>query len=149
MVTSTVSVLNAPLITTQDIVTALKLTIPKEWNIPVYDEFASNDEVVRYGIYVGDVHTVQRVVNRLGLQYCASMYNAVDLFQVTYVSFQDDPYNVQVNAIIANLTVDEIDGVPLMNGYFSAEFDQELLYGPTQAEKHIWTFRMTRLEFNT
>ena len=85
----------------------------------------------------------------MGVTYCSKIYNAVDQFGVTYISFQDDPYNIQVNAIIANLTVDQINGIPLFDGYFSVTFDQNLVYGPTQAERHDWTFQMTRLEFNT
>ena len=141
--------LNAPLITTNEIIEALRLTIPTQWNIPIYDDFPSVADVVRYGIYVSDVHTVSRSVNQLGITYCSNMYNAVDQFGVTYISFQDDPYNIQVNAIIANLTVDQINGIPLFDGYFSVTFEQDLVYGPTQAERHDWTFQMTRLEFNT
>lgn len=141
--------LNAPLITTSDIIEALRLTIPTQWNIPIYDDFPSVSDVVRFGVYVSDVHTVSRTVNQLGVAYCSNMYNAVDQFGVTYISFQDDPYNVQVNAIIANLTTDRIGNRPLFDGYFSVTFEQSLVYGPTQAERHDWTFQLTRLEFNT
>lgn len=141
--------LNAPLVTTNEIIEALRLTIPREWNIPIYDDFPSVADVVRYGIYVSDVHTVERTVNQLGVQYCSNIYNAVDQFSVTYISFQDDPYNIQVNAIIANLCTDQVDNIPLFDGYFSVTFDQDLVYGPTQAERHDWTFRLTRMEFNT
>jgi len=141
--------LNAPLVTTSEIIEALRLTIPQQWNIPIYDDFPSVSDVVRYGIYVSDVHTVSRSVNQLGVTYCSNMYNAVDQFGVTYISFQDDPYNIQVNSIIANLATDQINGRPLFDGYFSVTFEQNLVYGPTQAERHDWTFQMTRLEFNT
>ncbi len=141
--------LNAPLVTTSEIIEALRLTIPQQWNIPIYDDFPSVVDVVRYGIYVSDVHTVSRSVNQLGVTYCSNMYNAVDQFGVTYISFQDDPYNIQVNSIIANLATDQINGRPLFDGYFSVTFEQNLVYGPTQAERHDWTFQMTRLEFNT
>lgn len=140
--------LNAPLIETQEIIDALFLTIPKSWNIPIFGEFPSDNEIVRYGIYVSDVHTTERSVNQLGVQYCGSIYNAIDSFNVTYISYQDDPYNSQVNAIIANLVTDSVDGVQLMDGYFERTFNQDLIYGP-QAERHIWTFQMKRLEFNT
>lgn len=140
--------LNAPLIDTQAIIDALFLTIPKSWNIPIFGDFPSDNEIVRYGIYVSDVHTVERSVNQLGVQYCGSIYNAVDSFNVTYISYQDDPYNTQVNAIIANLVTDSVDGVQLMDGYFERTFTQDLIYGP-QAERHVWTFQMKRLEFNT
>jgi len=150
MVAPTVTVLNQPLVNEQEIIDVLKRDIPKEWNIPIYVDFPSNSEKVRYGLYVSDVHTVSRNPYQLGIQYCASIYHAFDEFGVTYISYQDDPYNVPVNAIIANLvTALKDDGTQLFDGYFERDFDQVRSYGPTQAEKHTWTFRLLRLEFNT
>jgi len=142
-------IINQPLVTTDDIVAVIQRDIPKLWAIPVYSDFPSNSDIVRYGIYVSDVHTVERNPHQLGIQYCASIYHAYDQFGVTYVSYQDDPYNIQVNAIIANLVIAlKDDGQQLFDGYFERDFDQDLSYGP-QAEKHTWTFRLLRLEFNT
>jgi hypothetical protein len=150
MVAPTITVLNAPLVTDQQIYDVLMRDIPREWNIPIYLDFPSNSDKVRYGIYVSDVHTVSRNPHQLGIQYCASIYHAFDEFGVTYISYQEDPYNVQVNAIVANLvTAIKDDGVQLFDGYFERDFDQVRSYGPTQAEKHSWTFRLLRLEFNT
>jgi hypothetical protein len=99
---------------------------------------------------VSDVHTVSRNPHQLAIQYCGAIYHAYDEFGVTYISYQDDPYNVAINAIIANLvTAIKDDGEQLMSGYFERNFDQVRTYGPTQAEKHTWTFSLTRLEFNT
>ncbi len=143
-------VLNAPTVNSTQIIDVLKRDIPKAWNVPIYDDFPSDSDVVRYGIYVSDVHTVERNPFQLGIQYCGSVYHANDEFGVTYISYQDDPYNVAVNAIIGNLvTAIKDDGVQLMDGYFERNFDQVRTYGPTQAEKHTWTFRMLRMEFNT
>lgn len=150
MAVTTVTVLNAPTVNTQQIIDVLKRDIPKQWNIPIYDDFPSDSEVVRYGIYVSDVHTVSRNPHQLAVQYCGAIYHAFDEFNVTYISYQDDPYNLQVNAIIANLvTAVKDDGVQLMDGYFERDFDQVRSYGPTQAEKHTWTFSLVRMEFNT
>jgi hypothetical protein len=150
MAVTTVTVLNAPTINTQQIIDVLKRDIPKQWNIPIYDDFPSDSEVVRYGIYVSDVHTVSRNPHQLAVQYCGAIYHAFDEFNVTYISYQDDPYNLQVNAIIGNLvTAVKDDGVQLMDGYFERNFDQVRTYGPTQAEKHTWTFSLVRMEFNT
>lgn len=147
---TTITVLNAPLVTGEQIANILLRDVPKSWNIPVYTDFPSDSEVVRYGIYVSDVHTVSRNPHQLGIQYCGAIYHAVDEFNITYISYQDDPYNVQVNAIIANLvTAIKDDGQQLLDGYFERDFDQVRSYGPTQAEKHTWTFSVTRLEFNT
>jgi len=99
---------------------------------------------------VSDVHTVSRNPHQLGIQFCGAIYHAVDEFNITYISYQDDPYNTAINAIIANLvTAFKNDGVQLMDGYFERNFEQVRTFGPTQAEKHTWTFSLTRLEFNT
>ena len=144
------SVLNAPTVTVTQITDVLKRDIPRAWNIPIYDDFPSESDVVRYGVYVSDVHTVSRNPHQLAIQYCGAIYHAYDEFGITYISYQDDPYNTAVNAIIANLvTAVKDDGVQLMDGYFERDFDQVRTYGPTQAEKHTWTFRMLRMEFNT
>ena len=144
------SVLNAPTVTVTQITDVLRRDIPRAWNIPIYDDFPSESDVVRYGVYVSDVHTVSRNPHQLAIQYCGAIYHAYDEFGITYISYQDDPYNTAVNAIIANLvTAVKDDGVQLMDGYFERDFDQVRTYGPTQAEKHTWTFRMLRMEFNT
>jgi len=146
----TYSVLNEPTVTVSQIIAVLKRDIPKAWNIPIYDDFPSDSEVVRYGVYVSDVHTVSRNPHQLGIQFCGAIYHAVDEFNITYISYQDDPYNTAINAIIANLvTAFKNDGQQLMDGYFERDFDQVRTFGPTQAEKHTWTFSLTRLEFNT
>ena len=143
-------ILNAPTVDTAQIIDVLKRDIPNNSNIPIYDDFPSDSEVVRYGIYVSDVHTVSRNPHQLSVNYCGAIYHAFDEFNVTYISYQDDPYNLQVNAIIANLvTALKDDGQQLFDGYFQRDFDQVRTYGPTQAEKHTWTFSLLRLEFNT
>lgn len=150
MVSVNYSVLNEPFVTGTDIVNVLKRDIPKAWNIPVYDDFPSEADVVRYGVYVSDVHLDERNPHQLGVQYCATIYHAYDVFNVTYISYQDDPYNIAVNAIIANLvTALKDNGQQLFDGYFERDFDQVRTYGPTQAERHTWTFRLLRMEFNT
>lgn len=150
MAIAQITVKNAPTVNTQQIIEVLKRDIPRAWNIPIYDDYPSESDVVRYGVYVSDVHTVSRNPHQLGIQYCASIYHAFDEFNITYISFQDDPYNIQINAIIANLvTAIKDDGKQLFDGYFERDFDQVRTYGPTQAERHTWTFRLLRMEFNT
>jgi hypothetical protein len=144
------SVLNEPTVTETQISNVLRRDIPKAWNIPIYSDFPSDSEVVRYGIYVSDVHTVGRNPHQLAVQYCGAIYHAFDEFGITYISYQDDPYNTAVNAIIGNLvTAVKDDGDQLFDGYFERDFEQVRTYGPTQAEKHTWTFRLLRMEFNT
>lgn len=146
----TYNVANEPYVDETEIVNVLKRDIPKNWNIPVYVDFPSDNEKVRYGIYVSDVHLDERNPHQLGIQYCASIYHAYDTFSIAYISYQDDPYNRAVNAIIGNLvTALKDDGQQLFDGYFERDFNQVRTYGPTQSEKHVWTFRLLRMEFNT
>ena len=141
--------LNAPYVVSQEIIDALKVTLPSKWNIPVYDEYPSETDKVRFGLYVTEVYTAERNINQLGIQYCGAYYNAIDTFNVIYVSFQQDPYELQVNEVIANLVTLKVGNTPLFDGYFARTFTQDLSYGPTRAAIHTWTFRLTRLEFNT
>jgi hypothetical protein len=146
----TYSVLNAPYVNGTQIINVLKRDIPKAWNIPVYDDYPSEADVVRYGVYVSDVHLDERNPHQLAVQYCGAIYHAYDVFNITYISYQDDPYNTAINAIIANLvTALKDDGQQLFDGYFERDFSQVRTYGPTQAERHTWTFRLLRMEFNT
>ena len=146
----TYTVLNEPYVNQTEIYNVLLRDIPKKWNIPVYEDYPSEAEKVRYGVYVSDVHQDERNPHQLAVQYCGAIYHAYDQFQVTYISYQDDPYNTAINSIIANLvTALKDDGTQLMDGYFERDFDQVRTYGPTQAERHTWTFRMLRMEFNT
>lgn len=144
------SVPNEPYVYESEIIAVLRRDIPRQWNIPIYDDFPSDNEVVRYGVYVSDVHLDERNPHQLGIQYCASIYHAYDTFNIAYISYQDDPYNRAINAIIGNLvTAVKDDGEQLFNGYFERDFNQVRTYGPTSSEKHVWTFRLLRMEFNT
>ena len=147
--TATYSPLNAPTVNTQEIIDALRVIIPQGWNVPIYDEFPSLTDNVRYGLYVSEVYTASKSVNQLGVQYCGAYYNAIDTFNIAYISFQQDPYEQQISAIIGDLPTLQIDNVQLFNGYFSRTYSQDLNYGPTRAAIHTWTFELTRLEFNT
>jgi hypothetical protein len=141
--------LNRPLISTNDIIAALNASIPKSWNVPIYDEFPSDTSKVRFGLYIDTITTVSRTVNQLGIQYCGGYYNAEDEFLIVYVSYQQDPYVDEISDIVNNLVTYKVGDVPLMDGYFSRTFTQSSSFGPTRAEILTWTFLMTRLEFNT
>lgn len=141
--------INVPYIDNEEIIIALRAVIPTAWNIPIYDEFPSDVEQVRYGLYVGDVYTSGRTGNQLSLSFCGAIYDAVDTFTITYVSFQQDPYETRMCNIVSNLATLQIDGIPLMGSYVNNSFSQTLTYGPTRAAIHTWTFESTRPDFNT
>ncbi len=149
-ITHTVETLAAPFTTRQQILDVLKRDIPKNVDVPIYDEYPSDRTKVRYGLYVTAPDVVSRSVNQLAVQYCGSIYEEVDEFDVLFVSFQEDPLAPTVNAIVRNiLTSVKDDGTQLFDGYFSRTFDQTFEYGPTRAEIYTWVFSLTRLDFNT
>lgn len=138
----------SPLITQAQIVDAI-LQILNDNNIAieVFDDFPSDDDVVRNGIYVSDIHTVERIPYKLAVNIGGNLYIATDQLKIVYVSYQDDQYNTTVNSYISGLVSYIMDGetVQLMDGYHERDFGQELYYG-VQSEKHTWTFQLKRLE---
>jgi hypothetical protein len=146
---ATYTPLNAPYVSNDEIITALRTVIPQRWNVPIYDEFPSVTDNVRYGLYVSDVIVAQRNAVQLGLTFCGAIYNAVDTFTVVYISFQQDPYEQDIANIVSDLVTLQVDGVPLFGSYVNNSFTQDLSYGPTRAAIHTWTFELTRPEFNT
>jgi hypothetical protein len=143
--------MSAPLVTQEQIITAIKASMTTSWNIPVYGEFPSDPEAVRFGIYTGEVFTTDRNPNGtagLGVTLGSNVYNAKDQFTIVYISFQDDPYANQVNGMISQLVTYTAAGAsaPLFDGYFERDYSQQLEYGPNRV-KYTWTFNLTRLEF--
>ena len=141
---------NDPYITSKEVYIMLKSYIPKEWDVPVFSntDWASDTDIVRYGIYVSDIVTTNRVPNQLGVTTGSNIYNATDEFYIAYVSFQQDPNLGRVRDMVNNLVTDYYPGtdVPFLNGYFERDYQEVLNYG-TQRERYTWTFKLTRLEF--
>jgi hypothetical protein len=149
-ITHTISTLVEPFTTRQEIIDILRRDIPRNVDVPIYDEYPSDSGKVRYGLYVSAPDTTSRSVNQLAVQYCGYIYEALDEFDVLFVSYQDDPYGRIINALVRNLlTSVKDDGDQLFDGYFSRTFNQTFEYGPTRAEIYTWTFSLTRLDFNT
>jgi hypothetical protein len=138
----------APLVTQQQVTAAILQVIPKSWKIEVFDDFPSDDDIVRYGIYVSDIHTIERTPYRLAVNLGGNIYVATDQVKIVYVSFQDDTHQVDVNDYISGLVDYTMTGASqqLFDGYHERDFTQELYYG-VQSEKHTWTFQLKRLEF--
>ena len=138
------SLSNLPLVDKAKVVTYLrdvaKLQTPI---IEVSNTFPSEDDNIAYGLYVDDVTVNSRTVNQLGIQSCASMYNAEDQFNILYISFQNDPQAPVILNAINNLA----GNVNFFDGYTSVEFDRDVTIG-SRSEIHNYTFTLTRLEFN-
>lgn len=139
---------NDPYITGNEVVKMLQFYIPKSWNVPIFTEFASDTDIVRYGLYVSSIVTTSRTPNQLGVTTGSNIYNAIDEFYIAYISFQTDPNLNRVRDMVNNLVTENYPGtnVPFLNGYFERDYAEVLNYG-TQRERYTWTFKLTRLEF--
>ena len=141
---------NSPYITSDEVYNMVKYYIPSDWDVPVFsnNDWASDTDIVRYGIYISDIATTNRSPNTLGVTLGSNIYNAVDEFYIAYISFQQDPNINRVRALISSLVTDNYPGtdVQFMNGYYERDYQEVLNYG-TQRERYTWTFRLTRIEF--
>jgi len=135
---------NLPLIDKAKIVTYLREVAKIQTPIiEVSANYPSEDSTIAYGLYVDDVTENSRTVNQLGVQSCASMYDAVDEFNILYISFQNDPQAPVILNSINNLA----GNVNFFDGYTSVEYSRDVTIG-NKSEIHTYTFNLTRLEFN-
>ena len=122
---------NDPYITQAEIIKMLQYYIPKSWNVPIFTEFASDTDIVRYGIYISSIVTTNRIPNQLGVTTGSNIYNATDEFYIAYISFQTDPNLGRVRDMVNNLVTENYPGtdVPFLNGYFERDYAEVLNYG--------------------
>jgi hypothetical protein len=133
-----------PLVDKDDVVVYLRAVARQQTPIiEVSASYPSDEDTVAYGLYVDDVTTNSRTVNQLAIQNCGSMYDAIDQFNIMYISFQNDPQSVAIQDAIEDLAAN----VNFFDGYTSVEFDREVTIG-NRSEIHTYTFDLTRLEFN-
>jgi len=111
--------------------------------IEVSGNYPSEDDNIAYGLYVDDVTNNGRTINQLGVQYCGSMYDADDQFNILYISFQNDPQSLVIQDAIEDLA----GNVNFFDGYKSVEMSRDVTIG-NRSEIHTYTFDLTRLEFN-
>lgn len=138
------SLSNLPLVDKAKVVTYLKEVAKIQTPIiEVSGTFPSEDDNIAYGLYVDDVTDNGRSINQLGIQSCASMYDATDQFNILYISYQNDPQAPVILNSINNLAAN----VNFFDGYTSVEFDRDVTIGQ-RSEIHNYTFTLTRLEFN-
>jgi hypothetical protein len=139
-----VALSNLPLVDKAKIVTYLREVAKIQTPIiEVSGTYPSEDSTIAYGIYCDDVTENSRSVNQLGVQSCASMYNAVDEFNILYISYQNDPQA----PVILNATNNLAANVNFFDGYTSVEYNRDVTIG-NRSEIHTYTFNLTRLEFN-
>jgi hypothetical protein len=131
-----------PLIDKNDIINVLSNTIPRlSPRIEISDEYPSDDTIIRYGVFVDDVSTVDKTPYQLGVQRCGSIYTVTDEFEILYVSIQNDINTANVTNAIQNLS----SNGNLMNGYHEVDFTQSIELG-NRSEKRTYTFTLRRIE---
>ena len=134
-----------PLINKNSIINALRATIPTVTpRIEISDEYPSDDTIVRYGVFVDDVSTIDKTPYQLGVQYGGSIYTVTDSFAILYVGIQNDIRTDSITNAIQNLS----SNLVLMNGYHEIDFTQDMVIG-NRSEKRTYTFTLKRLEFLT
>ena len=111
--------------------------------IEVSANYPSEDSTIAYGLYVDDVTENSRSVNTLAVQQCGTMYDAVDEFNILYISYQNDPQSPVILNSINNLA----GNLNFFDGYTSVEYNRNVTIG-NKSEIHTYTFNLTRLEFN-
>lgn len=135
--------MSLPLITRADVMAVLNATIPKTTpRTELSDVYPNDDAVVAYGVYVGDLDTVDKTPYQLGVQYCGSIYTVTDELVILYVAYQNDSKANPILNAIQNLSSNLI----LMNGYHEMSFSHDTELG-NRSEKHTYTFTLRRLEF--
>jgi hypothetical protein len=136
---------NRPLVTKDQIVAYLRLTC-NELNpiVEVSDIYPSNDEVVAYGVYVGDVDYESREPYQLGIQKSGSIYIASDTIDIMYVSYQNDNQRELVEDRIYDLASDS----GFFDGYHEVTFTEDTVLGNSKSRRTTFTFNLNRLNFN-
>lgn len=141
----------APLVTTAAIVQALdqqfQTQIPGT-TIEVFDVWPSDDTTVRYGVYVDDMHQVNKEPYQLGLTQGGGVYLVNDQVDITFISFKDDPVGQQVMQIISDLFtyVNPSTNRPLFDGYHQRNYSQDEEHG-SRSVRHSWLLDLQRMEF--
>lgn len=132
-----------PLRTKEEIIAYLVERVPDNPIVEVSGIFPSDDDIVKYGIYVDDVNMNIREPYRLGVTYSGGIYIATDVNVILFVSFQNDPQGLDVQSVIQELAQNTV----FWNGYHEVSFTRDTVIG-NRSEKHTYTFELKRLEFN-
>ena len=135
--------MSMPLRTKEEVVVYLNERVPDCPIVEVSGRFPSDDDIVKYGIYVDDITMNIREPYRLGVQYGGSVYIATDVFSILYVSFQDDPQSPDTQSVIQDLAQNSL----FWDGYHEVSFTRDVVIG-NRSEKHFYTFELKRIEFN-
>jgi len=136
---------NQPLIGKEKIIDYLRLICNElQPIVEVSDLYPAEDDIVAYGIYVGDVDYETREALQLGIQRCGSIYTAIDSFNILFVSYQNDPQREIVEDAINNLA----SNAEFFDGYHEVTFTEDSVLGNSKSKRITYTFNLKRLNFN-
>ena len=132
-----------PLRTKDEVIAYLRERMPDCPVVEVSGIFPSDDDIVKYGIYVDDVNMNIREPYKLGVTYSGGVYIATDVNAILFVSFQNDPQGQEVQRVIQELAQNTV----FWDGYHEVSFTRDVVIG-NRSEKHTYTFELRRLDFN-
>lgn len=127
-----------PLITSEEITLYLKAM---KLGVEVFDEFPSDMQNVRHGVYINDPATINRSPYQLGVQYGANRYIAEDGMRIIQVTFQGDKLRDRVSRAIQDIVFNNV----LLNGYHERDYTMGQVY-LNRAEYRTYDFVFKRLE---
>jgi hypothetical protein len=130
----------AALLSSEQVVTYIKNLVG---DIEVFDEFPSDPEQVRSGIYVNDPAPAEREPYRLGIQTGSSIYTVTDAMRILLISFQGDNRRDQCETAISGI----VANTALMSGYHERDYTMEQQY-INRAEYRTYDFSLKRIEIN-
>jgi hypothetical protein len=128
-----------PLVTAEQIIRALRRGIGNK--VEIFNEFPQDAEVVRNGVYVSDVQTVDRSSNQLGVTPGSNIYDATDSVEIIYVTYQGDVLRDTVIRALQTL----VDDNDLLDGYHSRQYTVDEEWN-NRAEYKTYTFSLLRME---
>jgi hypothetical protein len=132
-----------PLITKESVMAYLQVRLPTNPPVEVIGVYPHDDSVIKYGVYVRNVNTASREPFQIGVTYSGSIYTKTDTFEIVYVSFQDDPQNLDTRSVIEGIA----SNVDFLDGYHEADFTTSVQIG-NRSEKYTYNFSLKRLDFN-
>jgi hypothetical protein len=135
--------MSMPLRTKDEVIAYLRERMPDCPVVEVSGIFPSDDDIVKYGIYVDDVNMNIREPYKLGVTYSGGVYIATDVNAILFVSFQNDPQGQEVQRVIQELAQNTV----FWDGYHEVSFTRDVVIG-NRSEKHTYTFELRRLDFN-
>lgn len=128
-----------PLITADQIIQELR---SRRTGFEIFDEYPSDLETVRHGIYVDSPITRDRQPYQLAVSSGGSIYTVTDQVEILVISFQGD-----VNLRSAEQAVQDLVHSAILDGYHERDFYMDT-GNLNRAEYRTYVFGFKRIEID-